>query len=191
MGPLGFVYFDSGSSPRMRGALGFVVGDVKIQRIIPADAGSTQWFYAEPGQNMDHPRGCGEHIGHGYPNCDLEGSSPRMRGARTPSQVRETPGRIIPADAGSTDAGHPPDTFDEDHPRGCGEHSKGYLSVIVIPGSSPRMRGAPHAARRQPSRQRIIPADAGSTSLLSACHVPGWDHPRGCGEHRLGFGVIL
>ena len=29
----------------------------------------------------------------------------------------------------------------------------------------------------------IIPADAGSTGINSACQIDGWDHPRGCGEH--------
>ena len=30
---------------------------------------------------------------------------------------------------------------------------------------------------------RIIPADAGSTCFLYCPDRPGWDHPRGCGEH--------
>ena len=55
----------------------------KITRIIPADAGSTLHKTAPMGSVWDHPRGCGEHIAASelwdYP----QGSSPRMRGART------------------------------------------------------------------------------------------------------------
>ena len=31
--------------------------------------------------------------------------------------------------------------------------------------------------------ERIIPADAGSTSFAQSKRLPSWDHPRGCGEH--------
>ena len=75
----------------------------KLQgRIIPADAGSTQW--SGPGWHdwEDHPRGCGEHL------WDVSDDGLWLR--------------IIPADAGSTPVDVPGDVFREDHPRGCGEH---------------------------------------------------------------------
>ena len=54
-------YLDTGSSPRMRGALLHRFDAVPGQRIIPADAGSTvsgrRGFFLP----RDHPRGCGEH----------------------------------------------------------------------------------------------------------------------------------
>ena len=57
-------------------------------------------------------------------------------------------------------------------------------------GSSPRMRGALTTAREVLITDGIIPADAGSTAILSRTHA-GWrDHPRGCGEHAMKGGRV-
>ena len=45
------------------------------------------------------------------------------------------------------------------------------------------MRGARAGFDMQASRNRIIPADAGSTILVAPVDVVLEDHPRGCGEH--------
>ena len=45
-----------------------------------------------------------------------------MRGAPVNYNDPITLGRIIPADAGSTDPGASGNKAVEDHPRGCGEH---------------------------------------------------------------------
>ena len=60
-----------------------------------------------------------------------------------------------------------------DHPRGCGEHLTDNLKGDVEQGSSPRMRGAPSAAVIPSSLSSIIPADAGSTELVSAENTDG------------------
>ena len=52
----------SGSSPRMRGALGGPFGIVISAGIIPADAGSTTLWVPPVTIRRDHPRGCGEHL---------------------------------------------------------------------------------------------------------------------------------
>ena len=70
-----------------------------------------------------------------------------------------------------------------DHPRGCGEHSPKLPNFPMNEGSSPRMRGAPVQRCPRGGKGRIIPADAGSTSLYSVTYCCFWDHPRGCGEH--------
>ena len=53
--------------------------------------------------------------------------------------------RIIPADAGNTDADVGVQVEAEDHPRGCGEHSQRERDIDAGRGSSPRMRGTHHA----------------------------------------------
>ena len=53
----------SGSSPRMRGALGLAHRLLPTSRIIPADAGSTLACPSAYVNAEDHPRGCGEHNG--------------------------------------------------------------------------------------------------------------------------------
>ena len=73
-----------------------------VNRIIPADAGSTARTPLMTLISRDHPRGCGEHLSHGSIRAPDGGSSPRMRGAQLAAL---SPGEyvgIIPADAGST-----------------------------------------------------------------------------------------
>ena len=70
--------------------------------IIPADAGSTAPGMPTGVSVEDHPRGCGEHLVADNPREYVEGSSPRMRGARVQLIEWAPQGRIIPADAGST-----------------------------------------------------------------------------------------
>ena len=50
----------------------------------------------------DHPRGCGEHGDEGMGFSRVQGSSPRMRGARINDFPHICDYGIIPADAGST-----------------------------------------------------------------------------------------
>ena len=153
-----------GSSPRMRGALSISFLPGFGLRIIPADAGSTMPIRTNKIAHKDHPRGCGEHTSAGVRFADSRGSSPRMRGAH-PSDLRIVcqPG-IIPADAGSTRTDQGTFTGFMDHPRGCGEHEVTSSSFWSLSGSSPRMRGAHIIHFVYQIMERIIPADAGSTS---------------------------
>ena len=111
-----------GSSPRMRGALCSLLGPIPYPRIIPADAGSTDWVKSRIGKYEDHPRGCGEHTVLPDAKQLKEGSSPRMRGARGQRFCAGCKKRIIPADAGSTRSAPAQGRSSGDHPRGCGEH---------------------------------------------------------------------
>ena len=75
---------------------------VSAPGIIPADAGSTFCLLMTFPSHGDHPRGCGEHnCTFGWEKPEL-GSSPRMRGALSLTRHFQLSGRIIPADAGST-----------------------------------------------------------------------------------------
>ena len=71
-----------------------------------------------------------------------EGSSPRMRGAQQRYLNPKIHNRIIPADAGSTNAQRTTTRESKDHPRGCGEHGTEAVLIPHCQGSSPRMRGA-------------------------------------------------
>ena len=157
-----------GSSPRMRGAHICSMDKSMIKRIIPADAGSTFTRLSRAGLQADHPRGCGEHVTARLTHEKVGGSSPRMRGALLAHLLHLRPLRIIPADAGSTNKPVFWTVFDEDHPRGCGEHSFAPLRMSCRAGSSPRMRGAHPGQAAEESDVGIIPADAGSTGQLLA-----------------------
>ena len=173
-----------GSSPRMRGALTFFTTIREVLRIIPADAGSTNFGLGRAVVPADHPRGCGEHRCWFCGYCCCGGSSPRMRGALRDSEWKAFAGRIIPADAGSTQCKSLAETHSQDHPRGCGEHLLCMIHFPIVSGSSPRMRGAHRPRCGFILLCGIIPADAGSTSLKQGNRGHAQDHPRGCGEHR-------
>ena len=157
-------FFESGSSPRMRGAPFSAYGRHTVLRIIPADAGSTTGDDAVKVLDEDHPRGCGEHNTWYWIWFSTLGSSPRMRGAPVDQGAYAQVRRIIPADAGSTWAGHTCIDAGQDHPRGCGEHWAMIVHSSRSVGSSPRMRGALRCWLLGCVAMRIIPADAGSTS---------------------------
>ena len=72
----------------MRGALVSALMLFLQKRIIPADAGSTEFADIPHGGLTDHPRGCGEHrLLQGLDMMGV-GSSPRMRGARAWLEIR-------------------------------------------------------------------------------------------------------
>ena len=91
--------------------------------------------------------------------------------------------RIIPADAGSTNRLCRIAQGTQDHPRGCGEHIENHVDTPGCEGSSPRMRGAQFSRGSCPGSLGIIPADAGSTNIVTCTDTVNMDHPRGCGEH--------
>ena len=169
----------------MRGARRKIQPLSAHDRIIPADAGSTFRGAGAWRSCRDHPRGCGEHARLLHELTDRRGSSPRMRGAHRRRHRLRDPGRIIPADAGSTSTWWCSDCPGRDHPRGCGEHGSGQMIDAAAMGSSPRMRGARSAPSHAHPTPGIIPADAGSTPLRRMAPGPDQDHPRGCGEHSM------
>ena len=151
--------------------------------IIPAYAGSTRRGARRRSPGWDHPRVCGEHTSTLSAWTIVLGSSPRMRGARTPQRDARRRPRIIPAYAGSTSRPARRRTAPRDHPRVCGEHSGQSDALSRSKGSSPRMRGARRAHERRSPKGRIIPAYAGSTDRRGRWRRRGRDHPRVCGEH--------
>ena len=148
----------------MRGARGQMDFKHGLGGIIPADAGSTIILELADSLKRDHPRGCGEHLSMISSVKAASGSSPRMRGA--PNRIGSPLIflRIIPADAGSTGPNTRGYLHLGDHPRGCGEHRLDRPYSLIVQGSSPRMRGAPHSGHETRHSVGIIPADAGSTS---------------------------
>ena len=106
-----------------------------------------------------------------------------MRGAQHQCRSDQILRRIIPADAGSTSPPWLRTWAIWDHPRGCGEHEILPVSKGGSAGSSPRMRGTLVASIRGYPNVRIIPADAGNTSVSHRRVIVPADHPRGCGEH--------
>ena len=152
-----------GSSPRMRGTpktkrmICFITG------IIPAHAGNTVRPRRRSGAPRDHPRACGEHLGLTSWMPAGSGSSPRMRGTQHYINAGLSPTGIIPAHAGNTETAARWRSGRRDHPRACGEHVFGLGAILVLWGSSPRMRGTLRVSSLSLSFPGIIPAHAGNT----------------------------
>ena len=178
----------TGSSPRMRGARLLIDSKTLLNGIIPAYAGSTQRHTHIYHRHPDHPRVCGEHCFRSKQSKTGRGSSPRMRGAQTRIVAVQVVARIIPAYAGSTSRTPASRSHPRDHPRVCGEHLLHKPMHTDLPGSSPRMRGAPIIGELHLIGNGIIPAYAGSTPAYDAATCEFKDHPRVCGEHAKAFG---
>ena len=158
--------------------------EVTGTRIIPADAGNTCSRSGPAPRPGDHPRGCGEHQSFQSRLYRFQGSSPRMRGTLDELVAFVQILGIIPADAGNTHAWRLSASAWRDHPRGCGEHFSVVCWTHSRRGSSPRMRGTLIDYEDFRPGTGIIPADAGNTLPWCSLNRAGWDHPRGCGEHK-------
>ena len=71
---------------------------------------------------------------------------------------------ITPAHAGKTVKADLFQLFTEDHPRACGENTKGTRDYSTQEGSPPRMRGKRFLNHVSLLGNRITPAHAGKTS---------------------------
>ena len=122
-------FIPRGSSPRMRGTRPVFLLDRLHDGIIPAYAGNTRPPCAPLAKCGDHPRVCGEHVYVTDPDILASGSSPRMRGTPRCQRRLIVEFGIIPAYAGNTTNSAVTRSKTRDHPRVCGEHDMGLLSL--------------------------------------------------------------
>ena len=94
-----------GSSPLARGARERRGDAGRIQRLIPARAGSTQVVPRAPSSASAHPRSRGEHMQSAGHLSAMAGSSPLARGALLGEAGAADRRGLIPARAGSTSRG--------------------------------------------------------------------------------------
>ena len=172
-----------GSSPRVRGKPVTPAASPLRRRIIPARAVQTRERQQTRGHRTDHPRACGANSDGHRGEWGPDGSSPRVRGKRSPALSSACRSRIIPARAGQTRCLVSERQVSPDHPRACGANAVGCPRCRGVRGSSPRVRGKPHGLAIPGVQVRIIPARAGQTS--PPIMVYGWptDHPRACGAN--------
>ena len=191
-----------GSPPHARGAVLLVTADDLLHGIIPACAGSRDWWRPPHSWTRDHPRMRGEQqtvIGldvfgqgsprmrgeqpgrHGLPG-DALGSPPHARGAAALGRPAPIAPGITPACAGSRHSSWLRLGPSRDHPRMRGEQVS--ISVPRVPavGSPPHARGAAESKRNAQGPVRIIPACAGSRRAQRSARGRTGDHPRMRGE---------
>ena len=151
--------------------------------IIPAHAGLTDTGRERGRDGRDHPRACGAHSFTVSAPVGAAGSSPRMRGSPSLKQLQSFLPGIIPAHAGLTSHSLEACIRAWDHPRACGAHTVLATLILVLRGSSPRMRGSLAMYINSFRILGIIPAHAGLTPSSPQMAAVPWDHPRACGAH--------
>ena len=139
-------YWQTGSSPRMRGSRLQLPGRHRRLGIIPAHAGLTSLWQDHRCLQGDHPRACGAHCTTILNSLCQQGSSPRMRGSLLYAIFIFDCAGIIPAHAGLTFTPKSITAVSGDHPRACGAHHVVRQRCRHRCGSSPRMRGS-HSTR--------------------------------------------
>ena len=136
-------------------------------------------------------------------SASVAGSSPRVRGKRKVFEVARWVFRLIPARAGKTSNAAPNAHPTTAHPRACGENLEASPGIVLLQGSSPRVRGKlgggargppwggssprvrgkPAGTAAHPDVDGLIPARAGKTSGAAPRNHRGTAHPRACGEN--------
>ena len=128
---------------------------------------------------------CGENKVSAILSSDTAGSSPRVRGKLSASQLLRAGARLIPACAGKTGRCGRGAHRAEAHPRVCGENCYSRHVGEDDSGSSPRVRGKPRGWYAAPRPPRLIPACAGKTESRKRPARRTAAHPRVCGENEV------
>ena len=155
-----------------------------VPGITPAYAGKSGTNTASEATGQDHPRVCGEKLQISRSRKSQRGSPPRMRGKGSPRPAPLRCARITPAYAGKSEPRRLHEHQRKDHPRVCGEKALSPLSLYLVSGSPPRMRGKVSVFLRSEDPNGITPAYAGKRVIYGAIRHRRWDHPRVCGEKR-------
>ena len=153
-----------------------------VPGITPAYAGKSGTNTASEATGQDHPRVCGEKLQISRSRKSQRGSPPRMRGKGSPRPAPLRCARITPAYAGKSEPRRLHEHQRKDHPRVCGEKALSPLSLYLVSGSPPRMRGKVSVFLRSEDPNGITPAYAGKRAGPEAPGRQDWDHPRVCGE---------
>ena len=153
-----------------------------VGRITPAYAGKRKMLKTPAAGTWDHPRVCGEKHAAACADCTLLGSPPRMRGKAFKLNICLFHLGITPAYAGKSRTSGTGGSGRRDHPRVCGEKAGRCPGLFRATGSPPRMRGKAYDEEHVPYGERITPAYAGKSTIISHRAYLRRDHPRVCGE---------
>ena len=172
-----------GSSPLTRGTPPRARAPLTRARLIPAHAGNTRLLGGRRRGRPAHPRSRGEHSVLPEASVRFSGSSPLTRGTPRWWSCRLARVRLIPAHAGNTRPRRAGPAGHAAHPRSRGEHIRPGRRSRRPRGSSPLTRGTRDDRGSFTRTERLIPAHAGNTFMVSggSCSRPA--HPRSRGEH--------
>ena len=150
-----------GLSPRVRGNLTNLSGQLKGERSIPACAGEPCAAVISSWQRRVYPRVCGGTADQYAGELDISGLSPRVRGNLSRSECGRFFFGSIPACAGEPPAHGPYLPAYQVYPRVCGGTLFVAALTVITNGLSPRVRGNRRVAFVHITFTRSIPACAG------------------------------
>ena len=156
-----------GSPPRVRGKAIVQRKVALVVGITPAYAGKREQRRNRSPCNWDHPRVCGEKHAVLDFQQGIPGSPPRMRGKARFFGILCPGVGITPAYAGKSVGVRIIQLDIQDHPRVCGEKSRGITTRSRGLGSPPRVRGKESICRNGVIHFGITPACAGKRSCRS------------------------
>ena len=192
----------SGSPPRARGEVPYLLLNLRPYRITPACAGRSWGSRCSGCPLWDHPRVRGEKAEGVRMIVGILGSPPRARGeAPEWKRIRKSTGspprargevvltigtqiveRITPACAGRRSISRIPENSDRDHPRVRGEKYPRWALLPSAVGSPPRARGEGRSILEMGEPVGITPACAGRRTRMRPLQRELQDHPRVRGE---------
>ena len=173
----------AGSSPLTRGKQVTILDRGHSLGLIPAHAGKTRRTTPSLSSPPAHPRSRGENLELRH-DVGLEpGSSPLTRGKLGARSRDGHLGRLIPAHAGKTWSCRSRSACPSAHPRSRGENSAAFGWINGSLGSSPLTRGKLIHASDWIAPDRLIPAHAGKTHVMSRVTWRVTAHPRSRGEN--------
>ena len=155
--------------------------------ITPAYAGKRISSARRSPPDTDHPRLCGEKGNLQRCPDGTMGSPPPMRGKAEMRRPESDNRGITPAYAGKSFRLHFWRSYEQDHPRLCGEKTSCTVLIQHAGGSPPPMRGKGLCIHKFLCCCRITPAYAGKRFFLLPFHHLHQDHPRLCGEKLFFF----
>ena len=174
-----------GLSPRVRGNRGRQCGHPQRHRSIPACAGEPVVLGLLSTAATVYPRVCGGTPERRRRRPPWAGLSPRVRGNRLRLGRRTVSNGSIPACAGEPVIVRGSGEIGEVYPRVCGGTVPTILSITMVRGLSPRVRGNPGRQRHRQSVGRSIPACAGEPTWPATLGAPQRVYPRVCGGTRM------
>ena len=133
---------------------------------------------------------CGEQGKSSWRLAPILGSPPRVRGTALEPGHGVGDVRITPACAGNRSSVRAWVCQVTDHPRVCGEQCWHVRPFIKHYGSPPRVRGTVGPEVVTQLADRITPACAGNSIFAFSSATAFKDHPRVCGEQKLGQRLI-
>ena len=176
----------------MRGKVIYALHDCAQGRITPACAGKSRCILQQLRVVKDHPRMCGEKLGHTIDHLHTAGSPPHVRGKEVQLGEIDLQDRITPACAGKSSPSQPFSSACRDHPRMCGEKGSFFSPSAGRAGSPPHVRGKEKPHHYLPCVFGITPACAGKSRRSRGRQAAAADHPRMCGEkltRRFNYGT--